>query len=137
MRSVLALSVAAVAQAASFSIETIHDKSAPISSSIDANVIPDSYIIKFKDHVDASKAEDHHSWVQTIHSDGAQARLELRKRGLFSSDSIFSGLKHTYNIGDTFKGYSGHFDEATIEQVRNHPDVSSSNEPRSSLIGHL
>lgn len=124
MRSVLALSVAAVAQAASFGIETVHDGAAPVLSSVEADAIPDAYIIKFKDHVDDSAATTHHSWIQDIHSGGEQERLDLRKRGL-STDDIFEGMKHTFKIGDSFKGYSGHFHESVIEQVRNHPDVST------------
>jgi cerevisin len=125
MKSVIALSLAAAAQASSFSIETIHAESAPVLSSIEANAIPDNYIIKFKDHVDDAAATNHHSWVQNIHNDGEQSRLELRKRGLVDSlnAGIFSGMKHTYNIGGAFKGYSGHFDESIVEMVRNHPDV--------------
>jgi cerevisin len=38
-------------------------------------------------------------------------------------DDIFHGLKHTYNIAGGLMGYSGHFDEDTIEQIRQHPDV--------------
>lgn len=125
MRGVLALSVAAVAQAASFSTETVHGDAAPVLSSIEADAIPDSYIIKFKDHVDDSAASDHHTWIQDIHTGGEEERLELRKRGL-TTDDIFAGMKHTFKIGDAFKGYSGHFHESVIEQVRSHPDVSSS-----------
>ena len=127
MRGVVALSLAAVAQAGSFSIGTVHDGAAPLLSSIDANTIPDAYIIKFKDHVDASSALDHHSWVQSIHEGGEQQRLELRKRGMSVMDDIFTGMKHTFKIGDAFKGYAGHFHEDVIEQVRNHPDVSIPN----------
>ncbi|KAF7559340.1 hypothetical protein G7046_g4813 [Stylonectria norvegica] len=124
MRTAFTLSVAAVAQAASFSVGTVHDKAAPVLSSIDAETIPDSYIIKFKDHVADSAASDHHTWVQNIHSEGEEVRLELRKRSMVPvTDTIFSGLKHTFNIGDGFKGYAGHFDESVIEQVRNHPDI--------------
>jgi cerevisin len=122
MRSVVALSVAAVAQAAKFGVETVHDGAAPVLSSVSAEAIPDSYIIKFKDHVDDSSASDHHSWVQNIHGDDDQQRLELRKRSS-ASEEIFAGLKHTFKIGDAFKGYAGHFHESVIEQVRNHPDV--------------
>jgi len=123
MKTVLALSVAAVAQAA-FSTETIHKGSAPVLSSIHAEVVPDSYIIKFKDHVNAAKANDHHNWVKNIHKDGEEERFELRKRSLGSSiEEAFAGLKHTYNIADGFKGYSGHFHESTIEKLRNNPDV--------------
>ncbi|OAA36079.1 subtilisin-like serine protease PR1H [Metarhizium rileyi] len=123
MKTVLALSVAAVAQAA-FSIETVHKESAPVLSSINVEYIPDSYIIKFKDHVDKAKANDHHTWIQNIHQDGEEERFELRKRSLGSSLAEgFAGLKHTYNVADGFKGYSGHFHESIIDKVRNHPDV--------------
>lgn len=125
MRSALALSVATAVQAASFSIGTIHDGAAPILSSVDANTIPDSYVIKFKDYVDESAASTHHGWVQSIHESGEQERLELRKRGMSSfMDDVFTGMKHTFKIGDSFHGYAGHFHEDVIEQVRQHPDVS-------------
>ena len=138
MRGVVALSVAAVAQAASFGIETIHDNSAPVLGSIEAESIPDSYIIKFKDHVDDSSASDHHTWIQDIHNGGAQERLELRKRGLFSDEvDIFSGMKHTFKIGKEFKGYAGHFHADTIEQVRNHPDVSTNQPYRCTMASCL
>lgn len=125
MRSVVALSMAAVAQASTFQIGTIHESSAPVLSSIEANAIPDAYIIKFKDHVDEAGADKHHSWIQNIHTEGEQERLELRKRSnIFGADDVFDGLKHTFKIGG-FKGYAGHFHESVIEQVRNHPDVST------------
>lgn len=125
MRSVIALSMAAVAQASTFQIGTIHEKSAPVLSSVEANAIPDAYIIKFKDHVGEDDASKHHDWIQSIHSNGEQERLELRKRSnIFGGDDAFDGLKHTFKIGDGFKGYAGHFHESVIEQVRNHPDVS-------------
>ncbi|KAL7813865.1 serine protease-like protein [Trichoderma longibrachiatum ATCC 18648] len=124
MRSVIALSMAAVAQASTFQIGTIHEKSAPVLSSVEANAIPDAYIIKFKDHVGEDDASKHHDWIQSIHSNGEQERLELRKRSnIFGGDDAFDGLKHTFKIGDGFKGYAGHFHESVIEQVRNHPDV--------------
>lgn len=126
MRSIAALSVAAVAQAASFSVETIHQDSAPVLSSVDADDIPDSYIVKFKDHVDTSGVSDHHTWIQTLHDDDTQERLELRKRDGSISDQVFSGMKHTFDIGSGFKGYAGHFHPDLIEKVRNHPDVSQS-----------
>jgi cerevisin len=125
MRTAVALTLAAVAQASTFTVGTIHDGAAPILTSIDAETIPDSYIIKFRDHVDESSASSHHNWVQNIHDGGEQDRLELRKRGLTSAmNDVFTGMKHTFKIGDDFKGYAGHFHEDVIEQVRNHPDVS-------------
>lgn len=132
MKSALTLSVAAVASAASFSVGTIHDKAAPILSSVDAETIPDSYIVKFKDHVDEAAASNHHMWVQDTHKQGESERLELRKRSIPFTDKTFSGLKHTFDIGEAFKGYAGHFDESMIEKLRNHPDVSISFMPHES-----
>jgi cerevisin len=115
---------AAVSAAPSISIGTIHRDAAPILDSSNADVIPNAYIIKFKKHVGEAAASDHHSWVQQIHSDRTEARLELRKRGLDTlTDDVLRGLKHTYKISESFLGYSGHFDEETIEMVRRHPDV--------------
>ena len=55
-------------------------------------------------------------------------RLELRKRGqiplIGDVADAFKGLKHTLKIGSDFLGYSGHFDDSIIEEVRRHPDVS-------------
>ncbi|KAH8662225.1 serine protease [Xylariales sp. PMI_506] len=122
---VLSLAFAASAVAApSFSTETIHDGAAPVLSSVGANEIPNSYIIKFKKHVTTSGAADHHTWIQDIHGTHEEERLELRKRGqLPLVEDVFQGLKHTYKISSDFLGYSGHFADETIEQIRRHPDV--------------
>ncbi|KAI1764428.1 peptidase S8/S53 domain-containing protein [Hypoxylon sp. FL1150] len=128
MRGLIALSLAYAASAApSFGYQTIHDGAAPVISSSTAEEVPNSYIVKFKSHVSASSAADHHSWVQKIHGDREDERLELRKRGQIPlvGDAVdsFKGLKHTLKIGSEFLGYSGHFDDNTIEEVRRHPDV--------------
>ncbi|ROT40951.1 hypothetical protein SODALDRAFT_343138 [Sodiomyces alkalinus F11] len=118
-----AVVAAAVASAApTVSIDTVHRGAAPILASSNAEAIPNSYIIKFKDHVSESGAVEHQSWVQHIHTKSSDERLELRKRGEPHAETVFNGLKHVYKLGG-FLGYSGHFDEATIEEVRRHPDV--------------
>lgn len=95
------------------------------SQPIHSETLPDSYIIKFKSHVDDSAASDHHIWVQSVHNSGDQQRLELRKRSDDSSTAqIFTGTKHKYKIGNSFRGYSGHFNQSTIDEIRNHCDVS-------------
>lgn len=127
MRGLLALSLAACAAAApAVSHESIHGDAAPILSSSNAEVVPNSYIIKFKKHVTDDKVSDHHTWIQKIHS----SRMDLKKRSQIPMvDDVFRGLKHTYKIGQDFMGYSGHFDEDTIEAVRRHPDVSYNTTP--------
>lgn len=115
-----------VSAAPTFSTETIHEGVAPLLSSANSVEVPASYIVVFKKHVTAASASEHHSWVQDIHSNGEAQRTELRKRGQFPiTTDIFEGLKHTYNIGSDFLGYSGHFDDSVIEEVRRHPDVST------------
>lgn len=130
MRGLTALSLAACAAAAvvpSFSTGTIHSEAAPLLSSSNADAIPNRYIIKFKKHVTDSHASNHHTWLNSVHTTNQELReLELRKRGEFPLvDDVFEGLKHTYKIGGAFMGYAGHFDDATIEQIRMHPDVSN------------
>jgi cerevisin len=128
MRGVIALSLAACAAAAPrVSFETIHGDAAPILSASNAEVVPNSYIIKFKKHVTDDSASAHHSWIQEIHTSRESERADLKKRGQIPLvDDVFRGLKHTYKIGQEFLGYSGHFDDEVIEQVRRHPDVSGS-----------
>jgi cerevisin len=113
--------------APTFSTETIHEGAAPLLSSSNSIVVPDSYIVVFKKHVTEASASAHQSWVQDIHLESENVRTELRKREQFPlSNDIFEGIKHTYNIAGNFLGYSGHFDDSVIEKVRRHPDVSTS-----------
>jgi len=107
-------------------VDSIHNGAAPIISSTNAQEVPDSYIVVFKKHVDPSAAAAHHSWVQDIHT-SQNDRMELKKRSLFGFDNeAFLGMKNTFHVAGSLMGYSGHFHEDVIEQVRRHPDVSSS-----------
>jgi cerevisin len=126
MKSAISLSLLPLlASASPFSIGTIHKDAAPLLSSSTAEEIPNSYMIKFKSHVKDSAAAAHHSWVQDMHLIKEGERAELRKRSQFPVVSdIFEGMKHTYNIAGEFLGYSGHFDDDLIEEIRRHPDVS-------------
>lgn len=119
MKGLFALSLAAIAAA----VPTTQDATAPLLANEHADTIPNSYIIKFKKHVSDTGASDHHAWVTDIHSSHEQVQLELKKR---SMDSMFAGIKHTYKLGEHFLGYSGHFDENIVNQIRSHPDVSCS-----------
>ncbi|KAL6705714.1 proteinase B [Coniothyrium glycines] len=119
--SLLAALPALAAASPTFSTETIHKDAAPVLSSTHAKEVPNSYMIVFKKHVKDHHAKDHHDWVQSIHTKNSQERIELRKKRSLTAD-IFEGLKHTYNMAGMM-GYSGHFDEETIEAIRRHPDV--------------
>lgn len=123
MKSLISLALAAVAASSPVMVDTIHNDAAPIHSSSNAETIPNSYMIVFKKHVNEAAAKAHHSWVQDVHFQTQTFKTELRKRDQISfQEKVFEGLKHTYNIPGLM-GYSGHFDEDVIDQVRRHPDV--------------
>ncbi|KAL4896030.1 peptidase S8/S53 domain-containing protein [Aspergillus ambiguus] len=104
-------------------VGSIHNEAAPILSAANAKEVPDSYIVVFKKHVNDDAAAAHHTWVQDIH-DSQFSRTELKKRSLWDlGDELYLGLKSTFNIAGSLMGYSGHFHEDVIEQVRRHPDV--------------
>lgn len=129
MKGFLGLSLLPLLAAASpVVVDSIHNGAAPILSSMNSLEVPDSYIVVFKKHVSTESAAAHHSWVQDIHSSQFD-RTELKKRSMFGlEDTIFRGLKDTFNVAGSLMGYSGHFNEEVIEQVRRHPDVSRSSQ---------
>ncbi|KAE8372860.1 peptidase S8/S53 domain-containing protein [Aspergillus bertholletiae] len=124
MRGIVGLSLLPLLAAASpVAVDSIHNGVAPILSASNAKEVPDSYIIVFKKHVSTETAAAHHSWVQDIH-DSMTGHMDLKKRSLFGfSDDLYLGLKNTFDIAGSLVGYSGHFHEDVIEQVRRHPDV--------------
>ncbi|KAK9460288.1 peptidase S8/S53 domain-containing protein [Lipomyces oligophaga] len=128
MKSFITVPLAFIAAASAFVLpESFRQQAdltveAPMLTSMtaSANIIPDSYIIVFKNHVDDASASTHHSWVRNVHESS------LKKRGLensFTSAGLEHGLKHVYKLASGFRGYSGRFAEATIELIRRHPDV--------------
>ena len=128
MKSVLALSWLPLFVVASpvLNVGTIHQDTAPIISSTTAEEIPNSYIVVFKDHVKGKAAASHHDWVQELHFSTQANNMELKKRDqLPLVTDFYRGLRHTYDIAGSLLGYSGHFDESVIEEVRRHPDVST------------
>lgn len=79
------------------------------------------YIITLKEGTSAATAESHIQWVNGVH-----------ERSLGRRDLDLAGLEKTYEIG-SFSGYAGNFDAATIEQIRNNPDVCFPHLPRPHL----
>ncbi|KAF2454161.1 peptidase S8/S53 domain-containing protein [Lineolata rhizophorae] len=105
-------------------VDSVRQDIAPLVSSTNAQEVPDSYLVVFHKHVDQAKARVHHDWVQNLHLNNQAQRTELRKRSEYPLvDSVFEGLKHTYNVAGGMMGYAGHFDEDVIDQIRRHPDV--------------
>lgn len=99
---------------------------APLHASETHELVEDSYIVVFKDSVKHDDASAHHRWVQDLHTNAEASRFELRKRSQIPIvDTVFSGIKHTFNVAGSLMGYAGHFDEETLDEIRRHPDVST------------
>lgn len=99
------------------------DDIAPILSSSTAQEVPDSYMIVFKNGVSHEDASEHHRWVQDLHVEVETAKTKKRDLAQLAM-TAFEGLKHTYHIPGRLLGYSGHFDDEVIQNIRKHPQVS-------------
>lgn len=115
--SVVALALASTVSAAyppARSAYVHSEQLAPIISSTEAEIIPDSYFVVFKSGVLAS---DHSAWVHEL--------ADVSASGCHGSDekSSFSGVKHVYDMGD-FQGLAGQFHPDVLSEIRKNPDVS-------------
>ncbi|GBB88845.1 hypothetical protein RclHR1_15460005 [Rhizophagus clarus] len=91
---------------------------APLVSSDSAQIIPDSYIIVFKKHVDEVKIKYHHNCV---HDYVSEEKRSLSKRGLLGD--FISGIKHTFDF-DSFQGYAGKFSKEVLDKIRRSDEVA-------------
>lgn len=109
-------------------ISTATGAPSPISStSQQAKVLPDSYIVLFKQNVTVAAAAEHYAWVQQLQqrlTQGTQEHLESTQSPM-SLAAPSQGHLRTFGIGDTPLGYAGRFCADAIEQIRKHHDVSS------------
>lgn len=81
---------------------------APVTDATAPNV-ENKWIVTLKKGADSASVASHLSWVSDVH-----------KRSLTKRDTV--GVESTYDIG-TFHGYAGHFDQATVEAIKQNPDV--------------
>ena len=88
---------------------------APVSQVEATQAIPGKWIIQLKPEANIATIATHKDTVRAI-----QAR-NLARRGLDADEA--GGIEEEYGFG-SFKGYSGSFDESTIEELKNLPEVS-------------
>jgi len=72
--------------------------------------IENKYIVTLKSGVETSELDEHISWVNHV-----------QKRGL---NDQYKGVEKTYTGNYDFNAYTGHFDDATVAEIRKSPDVS-------------
>jgi len=83
---------------------------APLYSSIDAEEVPDNYIVVFKDNVNIMNSSKHTTWL-----------LNLLQT---SSSESEEKINHIFDIKSQFRGYSGKFTQDTIEKIRTSDEVN-------------
>lgn len=81
---------------------------APVANPVQPRAIPGKYIVTLKETADV---ESHLGWVKDVHA------RSLGRRDL-------AGVEKTFNISD-FNGYSGAFDDATIEEIKANDAVAA------------
>ncbi|KAL4999744.1 subtilisin-like protein [Aspergillus recurvatus] len=89
---------------------------APVEPRRAAQKVPGKYIVTFKSGLDVDQIDAHTTWASNVH------KRNLERRGLAERDQ-YSGVEKNYKI-NKFAAYSGSFDDATIEEIRNSADVA-------------
>ncbi|KAF9106993.1 serine protease [Mortierella sp. AM989] len=87
------------------------DRLAPIISPMDADIVPDSYFVVFKN---GARANEHSAWISDLH------KRDMSINGIW--DDFTSGVKHVYDMGN-FQGVAGRFRRDVLEEIRKNPDV--------------
>ncbi|KAF9380177.1 serine protease [Mortierella sp. AD011] len=108
---------AATPLAAAFPSFIQSERLAPIVTSVEADIIPDSYFVVFKD---GARANENAAWVHDLH------RRDIAQNGVWENEydgSIASGVKHVYDMG-SFQGLAGRFRPEVLEEIRKNPDVA-------------
>ncbi|KAF9431387.1 serine protease [Entomortierella beljakovae] len=109
--------VAASSTASSFPSFLQSERLAPVITSIEAEVIPDSYFVVFKDGV---RVNEHASWVRGLH------HHDIMTNGVWDDEfdeNITSGVRHVYDMG-SFQGLAGRFRPEVLQEIRKNPDVA-------------
>ncbi|KAI7820831.1 serine protease [Gamsiella multidivaricata] len=90
---------------------------APIISAVEAELVPDSYFVVFKD---GARAQDQAVWIRELHHQNLQVNGATWVH--VGNDGMTSGVKHVYDMG-SFQGLAGRFSPGLLEQIRRNPNV--------------
>lgn len=112
LSTVAALVLVAASSAAAQFAPCHSEAMAPMLASDNAEVIPDSYFVVFKNGI---RAQDNSGWVQDLH------QRDVSINGLSDRDS---GVRHVFDMG-SFQGLAGRFSPEVLDEIRRNPDVSS------------
>jgi len=113
--AILLFLVATASATPLFSIPEANAPLAPLVSSTSSEVVPDSYIIVFKNNLESDCLHKHTHWVRSLQENNSVLAT------LVDSGAI-AGIKHTYDLPN-LKGYSGRFSEDVLEKIRQSDEV--------------
>lgn len=84
----------------------------PTMAPSNATTVPGKYIVILKPEVKTPIFDDHMAWVTEVHA---------RRLGKRETDT--AGVEKTWTDTDSFKGYSGEFDEDTLDEIMHSDEV--------------
>lgn len=99
-----------------------NDNIAPLYIAPDSELIDNSYIVILKDHLGPHEIQSHVSWIRSL-SDCNNQRLSKKISDYLDPHTVVAGIEHVYNTPH-LKGYSGTFDDKTLEAIRQLNDVA-------------
>ncbi|KAK7679918.1 hypothetical protein QCA50_017078 [Cerrena zonata] len=90
------------------------DAMAPILSKVSADrIVPNRYIVVFKDGLSTAQVQDHQQWINVHHASMVKdMKIESGQSAL-----LF------FNIGESFGGYFGYFNDELIKLIQLNPFV--------------
>lgn len=88
------------------------------------DIIPNKYIIVFKDGLTPEEIQFHQEWVAAEHS-GSVGKMQENDPFVQAMKelNIAGGILDSFNINNVLHGYTGFFNEATINMIRRNPLV--------------
>ncbi|KAI9136775.1 hypothetical protein BKA69DRAFT_1102136 [Paraphysoderma sedebokerense] len=85
-----------------------------ISGGLEASSITNQYIVKLRNSANIQHTK---KWIQS--------RVPMTASSLNKSIPLNDTIKHTFTIGENYKGFSGVFSTSTLEALKHNPDVES------------
>jgi cerevisin len=83
----------------------------------ESHLIPDSYIVVYKRHVQPHHHAAHKQRVGRFHAETTLAGGDVSAAGL-------TGFIHDYGVSGALRGYSGRFSEQVVNHIRAQPEVA-------------
>ncbi|CAH6722410.1 subtilisin-like protease 3 [[Candida] jaroonii] len=86
------------------------------------DIIPDRYIIVFKDDVSIEEFEAHKSWILNEYQSMLESLNDVRLSSILKIQLKTNELGF-FNIAESFKGYYGYLTEGLVEMIQKNPNV--------------